>query len=34
VFVTAVVIGAAVRIWRLLGRSWQEELSADSEVEL
>ena len=32
VFVAAVVIGALVRIWRLVGRSWREELGADSEA--
>jgi len=33
IFVAAVVVGAAVRIWRLAGRSWPEELRTDAEVE-
>ena len=33
VFVAAVVIGALVRIWRLLGRSWEQELTSEGEVE-
>ena len=33
VFVAAVVVGAGVRLRRLLGRSWQEELRGDAEVE-
>jgi TRAP-type C4-dicarboxylate transport system permease small subunit len=33
VFAVAVAIGALVRLWRLLGRSWQDELKTDGEVE-
>jgi TRAP-type C4-dicarboxylate transport system permease small subunit len=33
VFVAAIAIGAAGRIWRLLGRRWQQELRRDGEVE-
>jgi TRAP-type C4-dicarboxylate transport system permease small subunit len=31
VFVLAVVIGAIARIWRLVGRSWEQELKRESE---
>jgi TRAP-type C4-dicarboxylate transport system permease small subunit len=33
VFAVAVAIRALVRLWRLLGRSWQDELKTDGEVE-
>jgi TRAP-type C4-dicarboxylate transport system permease small subunit len=33
VFVAAVVIGAVVRVWWLLGRSWREELGSGPEAE-
>jgi TRAP-type C4-dicarboxylate transport system permease small subunit len=33
VFVAAVAIAAAARIWRLLGRGWQQEVRRDGEVE-
>lgn len=33
VFTVAVVIGALTRLWRLLGRSWQDELKTDGEIE-
>lgn len=33
VFVVAVVIGAVVRVWRLLRPSWQDELERGGEVE-
>ncbi|WP_457094281.1 TRAP transporter small permease [Microvirga sp. P5_D2] len=33
VFVIAVAIGAVVRIWRLLSRSWQDELGTNGDFE-
>lgn len=33
VFVAAAVIGSALRIFRLLGRSWREEVRTDTEAE-
>jgi len=33
VFVVAVVVGAVVRVWRLLRPSWRDELERGSEIE-
>jgi len=33
VFVIAVAIGAVVRVWRLLSRSWQDELGTSGDFE-
>jgi hypothetical protein len=33
VFVIAVAIGAVVRVWRLLRRSWQDELGTKGDFE-
>jgi TRAP-type C4-dicarboxylate transport system permease small subunit len=33
VFVIAVAVGALLRIWRLVGRSWQDELGKDGDIE-
>ena len=32
-FVIAVVVGALWRVWRLVGRSWQQELSSEGNIE-
>jgi hypothetical protein len=33
VFVVAVALGALLRVWRLLNRSWQDELGANGDFE-
>lgn len=33
VFTVAVAIGALMRLWRLLGRSWRDELRTEGEIE-
>ena len=33
VFVIAVAVGAVVRVWRLLSRSWQDELGTNGDFE-
>jgi TRAP-type C4-dicarboxylate transport system permease small subunit len=33
VFTISVAVGALLRIWRLFGRSWRDELGTDGEVE-
>lgn len=34
VFVVSVALGALLRVWRLVGRSWQDELGANGGIEL
>jgi hypothetical protein len=33
IFTVAVVVGAMIRVWRLLRHSWEDELKHEGEIE-